>query len=337
MTRWHWDWEDDHSHGSRRAATLPRPHRRHADEDVPVAPRSPLSLTPAQQRRAQIRRRRVGAAAVGVLVLVLLIAMLSSGGGSGGGASAAAHHAAAKAPAAQTPPSSESGPGADAAVASVLAYTPFVKQAGATKPYVALTFDDGPGPYTPQVLSVLERYHVHATFFVIGRMLRYFGESTSRAIRDGDVIGDHTESHPAMAQLSGKEQYEQLFEQGVRVELLGARRPTLFRPPYGSFDPTTFRELRRLHQLMVVWSVDTGDYAQPGVEAIVQRALAGAKPGAIILMHDAGGTRTETIAALPAIIEGLRAKGLHPVTVPRLLAEDPPPHGLPVPTSLAGD
>jgi len=89
--------------------------------------------------------------------------------------------------------------------------------------------------------------------------------------------------------------------------------------------------------LMVLWSTDTADYTLPGAQAIVQRALAGAHPGAIILMHDAGGDRSETIAALPAIIRGLRKRGLHPVTIPRLMLDDPPPPGQPIPTSLAGD
>ena len=191
-----------------------------------------------------------------------------------------------------------------AAVSAVLAYTPFVATGSSRARDVALTFDDGPGPYTPQVLSVLERLHVHATFFVIGKMLQYFSASAVREIHDGDVIGDHTETHPMMASLSAHEQREELLEQIIRVEALGGSRPDLFRPPYGSFNATTLHELHALHLLMVLWTVDTGDYLQPGVPAIVQRALAGARPGAIILLHDAGGTRTQTIAALPAIIRG---------------------------------
>ena len=88
---------------------------------------------------------------------------------------------------------------------------------------------------------------------------------------------------------------------------------------------------------MVLWSVDTSDYLQPGVAAIVHRVLAGAHPGAIFLLHDGGGIRTETIAALPDIIRGLRIRGYRPVTVPRLLLDDPPPGGQPLPPSLAGD
>jgi len=151
------------------------------------------------------------------------------------------------------------------------------------------------------------------------------------------VIGDHTENHPMLAKLSAHDQYEELFEQIARIELAGGRRPVLFRPPYGSFDPTTLRELAKLHLLMVLWSADTDDYLEPGVGVIVERALAGAQPGAILLMHDGGGNRAQTIAALPLIISRLRAQGYHLVTVPRLLLDDPPPAGQPLPPNLSGD
>ena len=202
---------------------------------------------------------------------------------------------------------------------------------------MALTFDDGPGPYTPEILDVLERYHVRATFFEIGKMLQYFTASTVREIHDGDVIGDHTETHPMMADLSAHDQYEELFEQIARMEVLGGPRPDLFRPPYGSFNATTMRQLSKLHLLMVLWSVDTEDYLQPGVSVIVQHALEGAHPGAIILMHDAGGDRSQTVEALPTIITRLRARGYRLVTVPQLLAADPPLAGQPLPSSLEGD
>jgi peptidoglycan/xylan/chitin deacetylase (PgdA/CDA1 family) len=316
--RWNWDFEDEHRLLHRRRPSGPG--------------------VPPPDRRAQIRRRRLGAGvAIGLLVLAALIAIVTGSGHHDSATMAAARKELAGAKHARSHPPSKPENDLNSAVAHVLSYTPFVKAASTGVPDVALTFDDGPGPYTPQVLSVLEHYHVHATFFVIGKMLRYFSASTVREIEDGDVIGDHTESHPMLAQLSAHDQKEELFEQIARVELLGAPRPVLFRPPYGSFNATTFRELHALHLLMVLWSVDTGDYAQPGVAEIVQRALEGARPGAIILMHDAGGTRTQTVEALPAIIRGIRARGLRLVTVPRLLMEDPPPPGQPIPTSLAGD
>jgi peptidoglycan/xylan/chitin deacetylase (PgdA/CDA1 family) len=285
-------------------------------------------------RRPQIRRRRAAAAVV-ILAALALIAAAASG--SHHPRAPATAHTRRNAPRARISPRPVPEDDQDAAVASVLAYTPFVRQGSERAREIALTFDDGPGPYTPGVLNVLERLHVHATFFEIGAMLRYFSASTLRELSDGDVIGDHTETHPEMARLSAHQQREELFEQIARIELLGGPRPVLFRPPYGSYDATTMRELHKLHLLMVLWSVDTEDYLQPGVATIVERALTGAHPGAIILMHDAGGTRTQTIAALPRIIRGLRARGYRLVTVPQLLRDDPPPPGRTLPSSMDGD
>ncbi|HEY4811020.1 MAG TPA: polysaccharide deacetylase family protein [Solirubrobacteraceae bacterium] len=322
--RWNWDFED------RRAASRPA---------HPVPSHSPLPTRDERgvsAYRIRIRRRR-GIAAAALLALLILILVVFALPGS--------HHA----PAASTLATRSHGrptralaheqprESPDAAVKAVLAYTPFVKEGSERDRDIALTFDDGPGPYTPAVLSVLERLHVHATFFVIGEMLRYFSASAERELRDGDVIGDHTETHPEMATLSAHDQYEQLFEQMARVELLGGPKPVLFRPPYGSYNATTMRALHRLHLLMVLWSADTEDYLQPGASVIVEHALAAAHPGAIILMHDAGGTRTQTIEALPMIIHELRARGYQLVTVPELLRDDPPAPGQPLPTNLRGD
>jgi peptidoglycan/xylan/chitin deacetylase (PgdA/CDA1 family) len=312
--RWHWDFEGEH---------------REVPDPGPRAPR-PLS---GPSREVQIRRRR----RVLLVTLLALIAILIA-------AMPGSHHAAPSAASTTraitdkgTGHSTASTPAGPGAVASVLAYTQFVKHGSGHAREVAITFDDGPGPYTPGVLRALEKAHARATFFEVGKMLQYFSPSTVREIRDGDVIGDHTQTHPFLAHLSAREQREQLFEPLARIEILGAPRPTLFRPPYGSFNAATLHFMRVYHLLMVLWSVDTGDYQQPGVSVIVQRALEGAHPGAIILMHDAGGVRTQTIEALPIIIHDLRAKGLEPVTVPQLLRDDPPPAGEPMPPNLSGD
>lgn len=283
------------------------------------------------------RRRRAGAGLGLIAVVALLIAAVSSHGGP---TRAKAH--ATTGHVVSHPPSAAERVAANAraeqgAIDSVLAYTPAVTSGGSKGNELALTFDDGPGPYTQQLVTTLDKLHVHATFFAIGDQERYFSEGTIAEIKSGDVIGDHTETHPMMATLPAQEQYEELSEQTLQIEAVGGPRPRLFRPPYGSFDATTFKELRRLHLLMILWSVDTSDYTLPGVRAIVHTALAGAKPGAIILMHDGGGNREQTIAALPEIVRGLRKRGLHPVTVPQLLEDDPPPRGLPLPTNLSGD
>ena len=253
---WNWDFEEQ------RAA------RARASASEPAAPSAPSPQPrPHPPEVIRIRRRRAVAALVLVLVLAVIALVAALPGSHHPGASASTKSSSTRR--ARTKPPSDSQVDGKQAIKSILAYTPFVKQGSARVRDVALTFDDGPGPYTPQVLSVLERFHAPATFFVIGKMLRYFSASTVREIEDGDAIGDHTESHPELAKLSAHDQYEELFEQILRVELLGGQRPDLFRPPYGSFDTTTMRELHHLRLLMVLWSVDTDDYLQPGVETIV--------------------------------------------------------------------
>lgn len=282
------------------------------------------------------QRRAIAGVALLALLALLLTAINSHGGADRAKRAPVTHHA----PGAQVTPAEQEviiHRAEEKAIDSVLAYTPAVVSGGGKGNEIALTFDDGPGPYTQQLVATLNRLHVHATFFAVGTEERYFSAGSSLELRSGDVIGDHTETHPMLASLSAHDQHEQLVEQIARIELLDGPRPRLFRPPYGSFNATTFKLLRKLHLLMVLWSTDTEDYRLPGVAAIVQSALAGAHPGAIILMHDAGGNRSQTIAALPAIIQGLRKRGLQPVTVPRLMLDDPPRRGQPLPTNLAGD
>jgi peptidoglycan-N-acetylglucosamine deacetylase len=213
----------------------------------------------------------------------------------------------------------------NAAINRTLAYTPYVRIAGSQHREIALTFDDGPGPYTPQILALLKRHDVPATFFEVGVLERYFHRSTAAIVADGDAVGDHTEGHAAMSRLSAAGQRNQLLSDALAVQRRGARFPRLFRPPYGMWDRTTLALLRRYRMLMVLWTVDTGDYRRPGVNAIVKAALAGARPGAIILLHDAGGDRSQTVKALPRILARLRRRGYRLVTVPRLLLDNPAP------------
>jgi peptidoglycan/xylan/chitin deacetylase (PgdA/CDA1 family) len=302
-----------------------------------MAARQPPPSRQQEHDEHVYRRRRVLAGILALALIALLLATLSSHGGSAHTAAKADPHV--KATVRRTPAEAQALTLAaeEKAIDHVLSYTPAIRAGGARGNEVALTFDDGPGPYTQQLVIELGKLGVHATFFAIGNEERYFSPGTQLELRSRDVVGDHTESHPMMASLSAHDQYEQLFEQIARIELLDGPRPRLFRPPYGSFNATTFKQLHKLRLLMVLWSTDTEDYRLPGVAAIVHNALAGAHPGAIILMHDGGGDRSQTIAALPAIVAGLRRKGLRPVTIPRLMLDDPPPPGQPLPTSLAGD
>jgi peptidoglycan-N-acetylglucosamine deacetylase len=192
---------------------------------------------------------------------------------------------------------------------------------------IALTFDDGPGPYTPAILRILVRMHVPATFFIVGQELRDFSGAIHSEVRDGYVIGDHTENHAWLPHLAPAGQLGQIRDAADGLRRLGAPTPRLFRPPYGAFNATTTRLLGRMHMLMVLWSVDPGDWRRPGVGAIVSGVLSHARPGAVVIMHDGGGDRSQTVAALPAIINGLRKRHFGLVSLPRLLALDPPPRG----------
>ena len=300
----------------------------------PLKPFDQAELAPADDRRHQIQRRRANALAVlGVLVLAVSIAVeVGSSGSRRGSDTANAGHATRVPPPGEV--ARERAAAENRAIDRVLAYTPFLTSGGGSGREIALTFDDGPGPYTGEVLRVLRRHHVKATFFEVGFMERWFSSATVKALQEGHAVGDHTESHAKLGLLGRPAQRQQIVSQAEWLHKLGAPRPRLFRPPFGSFDEHTFTVLRRHRMLMVLWSVDAQDYRRPGARAIVQRVMRGAKPGAIVLMHDAGGARSETVAALPEIIRRLRKRKFELVTVPRLLIDDPPPHGQRLPHYL---
>jgi peptidoglycan-N-acetylglucosamine deacetylase len=290
----------------------------------PRAPRPPLA--------AHHRRRRAAAlAAVAALALIVGIVAGASSGPTAGHRTRVAHTGSYLR---RIKDLAGNGAGSfvvaqraaeNAAITKTLAYTPYVRVAGTQHREVALTFDDGPGPYTPQILSVLERLHAPATFFEVGVEEKYFGGSTARIVDRGYPIGDHTENHENMGKIPTKAQQQQLLQETTAIGAQGAPFPRMFRPPFGLWDNDTLKLLKKYRMLMVLWTVDTNDYELPGVPAIVSAAMKGARPGAIILLHDAGGDRAQTVAALPQIIRGLRRKGLELVTVPRLLLDNPAP------------
>lgn len=213
----------------------------------------------------------------------------------------------------------------DRAIEKVLGYTTFVSKGGGKRRQVALTFDDGPSPYTGQVLDILRRNKVPATFFVLGSGVAEEEQALRRVEREGHVVANHSFGHPAMGNMDLAGQREELASQEEAVSSTGIEQHRLFRPPYRSFNQSTFDLLAERNDLMVLWSVDTDDYASYDPQAIVDRVLNEVEPGSIVLMHDGGGERSTTVKALPGIIKGLRRKKLKPVTVPRMLINDPPP------------
>lgn len=218
----------------------------------------------------------------------------------------------------------------------VLSYTPFIARGSPRRREVALTFDDGPGPYTGQVVQILRRERAPATFFTIGEQVPARARELRAMSRAGFEIADHTQNHARMTGLDVAGQYRQIADQELTLRAAGVRQARLFRPPFGLYDDNTLALLRGKRMLMVLWSVDTSDYTRPGVGAIVDAAVRGAAPGAIVLLHDGGGIRDETVSALPQIIRELRARRLRLVTVSRLLLDDPPPRSQRAPPPTSG-
>lgn len=313
--------------------------------EAPFDPHSPAVLRARRiEARRRHRRRRAGAGVAILAAGAALAVVLAYPGGHGASRvrrlEAAGRPAPPKAPtpaAVRAQVARELAAQQNAAIDRLLARQPFIRAGGSERREIALTFDDGPGPYTPRLLDALGRLHAPATFFEVGFMFRWFHASAVRELRMGDVIGDHTETHPPMALLSPAAQLEQIVAQREWVSRYGGPLPRLWRPPYGSYNRATLEILKRLGMLMVLWTVDTDDYLRPGVSAIVRRALAGARPGAIILMHDGGGDRSQTIEAAPIIVRALRARGYRLVTVPQLILNDPPLGAQELPSRLAGD
>ena len=211
--------------------------------------------------------------------------------------------------------------------------TPYVlERYGARARQLALTFDDGPDPsWTPRILDVLKRYHVPATFFIVGENALTQRSLLLREIAEGHEVGSHTYTHPNLATVSqGQVRFELNTVQRMFQAFTG-RTLKLFRAPYfGDAEPSTADEIdpvldaQRRGYINVGLHVDPGDWKRPGVQAIVDatiRQVESATPDKsynIVLLHDAGGNREQTVAALPPIIEGLRARGYSFVPVSEL-------------------
>jgi peptidoglycan-N-acetylglucosamine deacetylase len=182
---------------------------------------------------------------------------------------------------------------------------------------VALTFDDGPGPETEDVLEELQHEHAHATFFVIGNLAQKDPEMVRTLYAAGMQIGNHTWTHPQLARLTAKAQRSELEKTQDQIASIIGVRPRFYRPPYWSWNDTTAQQGSALGMVGVLFSVDTDDWQRPGADTIIRNALK-AQAGDVIAFHDAGGDRSETVAAIAPIIVALRARHLEPVTLDQL-------------------
>ncbi|MDX2006368.1 MAG: polysaccharide deacetylase family protein [Meiothermus sp.] len=188
---------------------------------------------------------------------------------------------------------------------------------------IALTFDDGPSPeFTPQVLETLARYGVRATFFWVGQELDRNPDVARAVLAAGHAAGNHTWTHRTAPADDLQAQRELQSTQQLLEAVGGSGR--LFRPPGGRLNNGLADWALREGYTVVMWSAQSNDWEPSvGSQQIVENVLGAARPGAIVLLHDGGGNRARTVAALPAILEGLQAQGYRFVTIPEMLATIP--------------
>jgi peptidoglycan/xylan/chitin deacetylase (PgdA/CDA1 family) len=201
---------------------------------------------------------------------------------------------------------------------------PFVNSIDTSRKEIALTFDDGPWILTSKFLDVLEAKHVVATFFEVGEYIPTYGDGGAierRMLRDGDMIGDHTWSHVDVSGAGGgaASQISRAADEirGVTHGFV----PCLFRAPGGSVSSALISEARSMGFTTIQWNVDPRDWSTPGTDSIYNTVVRNAHSGSIVLQHDGGGPRSETLAALPREIDTLRGEGYTFVTVTQLLGQ----------------
>lgn len=191
-------------------------------------------------------------------------------------------------------------------------------------PEIALTFDDGPKTsYTNQILALLKQYDVKATFFVIGSEAAAYPTLVQQEYQQGNVVGNHSWTHPNLTTLSPAAVRNELQSTSSEIEADTGALPAIFRPPGGNFNSTVQSIAASLGLSTILWNVDPRDWSRPGTSMITQRVLDAVHNGSIILMHDGGGDRSQTVAALPTILITLEQRGFQFVSIPGMIQDLP--------------
>jgi chitin deacetylase len=183
---------------------------------------------------------------------------------------------------------------------------------------IALTFDDGPSPETLKVLEVLQQHNTVATFFCLGRNLREYPEIAKRIVQAGNAIGNHTWHH-YYHNVTEQTASNEIDYTGIHIYRSTGTKSLLFRPPGGHLNNGFAAYAKKKNYVVVMWSIDPKDYLQPPASTIANTVISQAKSGAIVLLHDGGGSRQQTIQALSIIIPKLKQQGYRFVTIPQLL------------------
>jgi peptidoglycan-N-acetylglucosamine deacetylase len=274
----------------------------------------------AARARALRRRRRTGGLlALAVTLAAGALAVLVASGRSVHGTVGATPLSTAPTP----PPVVARGSrlrGQLAAVERLAAYGLPLFCGGRSRRMVALTFDDGPGPYTTLAIRKLRQQHLHATFFLVGKEVRAH-PGLARLEKPVAAVGDHTMTHPFLPALSNAAMVQEVAGAEALIEQAAGQPVDLFRPPYEGRTPAVDGEAKALGLLEVLWNVDSADSLGANYAGIERNVIAGLHPGSIILMHE---NRGQTIRALPVIFAALVRDHLRAVTVPELVAKDPP-------------
>lgn len=180
---------------------------------------------------------------------------------------------------------------------------------------IALTFDDGPSKYTEQLLNILQERQAKATFFVLGVYVERFASVMKKMVYDGHQIGNHTWSHRNLTVLSPLEMSAEINQTNYVVQLVSGVIPSILRPPYGAINQEV---LQTSNMPQILWSIDPNDWRQRDPSAVAAHIVSAAQRGDIVLLHD---VYASSVEAVPAIVDGLRAKGLTFATIDELLPQ----------------
>ncbi|MBO0871059.1 MAG: polysaccharide deacetylase family protein [Micromonosporaceae bacterium] len=188
---------------------------------------------------------------------------------------------------------------------------------GGTAGQVALTFDDGPEPrWTTEVLDVLDQTGTPATFFVLGSKIRGYEQTLTRMVRQGCAVEVHGWEHIRMTEQTDRERLRDMHRTADLIREVTGHAPTCLRPPEGRVSAAILDEIRLVGLTPVFWSLHANDWTRPGTAAIEQAIVHGLTGGSVVLLHDGGGDRSQTVAALPTIINAIRYCGFDAVTLP---------------------
>jgi peptidoglycan-N-acetylglucosamine deacetylase len=265
------------------------------------------------------RRRFVAVAIAGVIAAAAVAGLLTAFGGSG--RKQEAPKAQPRTNVAQRAPKRTANKGASAVKRFLkLGYPLYC--GGHKGKYVALTFDDGPGPYTTRyAFKIFRQFDIHVTWFLVGRLLSSYPGVPRRELAFGP-LGDHTWSHAYLPGLSTALMANEIASAQNAIEKAGGQPVTLFRPPYGARTPTIDAEAKSLGMVEVLWSIDSLDSQGADWNGITKEVLNNVRTGSIVLFHE---NRGQTIRALKFnILPALHKRGFKTVTIPQLLALDPP-------------